>query len=215
MASIVKIKRSAVQGKAPTSSEILAGELALNTRDGKLFSSDGITVFEIGANVQSLLVGSGGLTITTTTGGAISFPVSDGSSGQVLVTDGSGTISFADQVAISASAAVGVSATHTSNTKIHTAATAVVVDSFSTSSYRSAKYMIQVDNTDNPNEFQTSEALLVHDGSATFMTEYGQVATGATIATIDSGISSGLVRLVVTPLVTNTKINVTRLAVIV
>ena len=212
MASIVRIKRSAVQGKAPTTSEILAGELALNTRDGKLFSSDGASVFEVGANVHTLSVGSGGLVIAN---GAISFPTSDGTSGQVLVTDGNGVVSFADQTTISATSAVGVHATHTSNTKIHTSATAVVVDSFPTSSYRSAKYMIQVDNTDNTNEFQTSEALLVHNGSATFMTEYGQVATGATIATIDSDISEGRVRLIVTPLKTNTKINVTRLAVII
>lgn len=58
MASIVKIKRSAVQGKAPDTSAIEAGELALNTRDGKLFSSSGNTVFEIGANLTSLSAGS-------------------------------------------------------------------------------------------------------------------------------------------------------------
>jgi len=56
MASVVKIKRSSVQGKAPTNSDITAGELALNTRDGKLFSSDGSVVFEIGANTTNLNV---------------------------------------------------------------------------------------------------------------------------------------------------------------
>jgi len=56
MASIVKIKRSSVQGKAPTVSDIQSGELALNTRDGKLFSSDGSGVFEVGANLSSLSV---------------------------------------------------------------------------------------------------------------------------------------------------------------
>jgi hypothetical protein len=56
MASIVKIKRSSVQGKAPTTSNIQEGELALNTRDGKLFSSDGSSVFEVGANLSSLYI---------------------------------------------------------------------------------------------------------------------------------------------------------------
>jgi len=56
MASIVKIKRSSVQGKAPTISDIQSGELALNTRDGKLFSSDGSSVFEVGSNLSSLSV---------------------------------------------------------------------------------------------------------------------------------------------------------------
>jgi hypothetical protein len=58
MASIVKIKRSSVQGKAPTISAIQSGELALNTRDGKLFSSDGSSVFEVGANLSSLSTSS-------------------------------------------------------------------------------------------------------------------------------------------------------------
>ena len=58
MASIVKIKRSSVQGKAPTTSDIQSGELALNTRDGKLYSSSGTAVFEIGANVTSSFIGS-------------------------------------------------------------------------------------------------------------------------------------------------------------
>lgn len=56
MASVVKIKRSSVQGKAPTTGDITAGELALNTRDGKLYSSDGSVVFEIGANTTNLNV---------------------------------------------------------------------------------------------------------------------------------------------------------------
>jgi|TARA_R110000764_G_scaffold134550_2_gene222615 hypothetical protein len=208
MASIVKIKRSSVKGKAPTTSGITAGELALNTRDGKLFSSDGIVVFEVGANLHSLSVGSGGLIIAN---GALTFPTSDGDSGQVLTTDGSGVLSFATNVP--AAATVGTNSAHTSNTKTHTAATAVVVDSFSSSAHRSAKYMVQVDDTDNANKFQTSEVLLVHNGSATFMTEYGQVNTSTTIATIDSDLVGGLVRLIVTPASTNTIVKVTRLAV--
>ena len=92
MASIVKIKRSSVQGKRPTTSDIQAGELALNTRDGKLFSSDGSSVFEVGANTSSINVGT--LTVGNTT--PFTFPTSDGTDGQVLQTDGSGNLSFAD-----------------------------------------------------------------------------------------------------------------------
>jgi len=93
MASIVKIKRSSVQGKKPTTSEITGGELALNTRDGKLFSSDGTTVFEVGANVHSLAVGSGGLTFAN---GAMTLPSTDGADTQILATNGSGTLSWVD-----------------------------------------------------------------------------------------------------------------------
>jgi hypothetical protein len=38
MANTIKIKRSAVAGKAPTTSDLALGELALNTYDGKLYT---------------------------------------------------------------------------------------------------------------------------------------------------------------------------------
>ena len=38
MANTVKLKRSSVAGKIPTTSDLQLGELALNTYDGKLFT---------------------------------------------------------------------------------------------------------------------------------------------------------------------------------
>ncbi len=40
MASTIKVKRSSVLGKSPTTSDIEAGEIAINTRDSKMFSRD-------------------------------------------------------------------------------------------------------------------------------------------------------------------------------
>ena len=100
MASIVKIKRSAVQGRAPTTNNLETGELALNTRDGKLFSANSTAVFEIGANVESSHVGT--LTVGNTS--PYTFPVSDGTNDQVLATDGSGNLIFKAQTAISGGA---------------------------------------------------------------------------------------------------------------
>lgn len=93
MASTIKIKRSSIAGKKPTTSNISTGELALNIKDGRLFSANSTHVFEIGANVHSLSVGSGSFSIAN---GAMSFPSSDGTNGQALITDGSGNISFGD-----------------------------------------------------------------------------------------------------------------------
>jgi len=93
MASVVKIKRSSVAGKRPTTSNIQAGELALNLADGRAFSSNGSVVFEIGANTHSLYVGTGGLSVGN---GAFAFPTADGTSGQVLSTYGNGTVSWVD-----------------------------------------------------------------------------------------------------------------------
>jgi hypothetical protein len=100
MASIVKIKRSSVQGKAPTTSDITTGEIALNIRDGKLFSSDGSSIFEVGANNTVAKIGT--LTIGNTT--PFTLPTTDGSADQVLTTDGSGTVTWADSSASSATA---------------------------------------------------------------------------------------------------------------
>lgn len=47
MASTIKIKRSNVAGKTPTTSDISAGELAINIKDQKLYSSNGTAVFQI------------------------------------------------------------------------------------------------------------------------------------------------------------------------
>jgi len=58
MANTVKIKRSSVASKVPTTSDLELGELALNTYDGKLFTKkdDGT------ASVVELSGGSGGST---------------------------------------------------------------------------------------------------------------------------------------------------------
>lgn len=61
MAQIIKLKRSAVQGKVPTVSDLNLGELAINTYDGKLYlkkDSGTASVVEIGAG------GGGGSAIT-------------------------------------------------------------------------------------------------------------------------------------------------------
>ena len=82
MAAKIQIKRSSVSGNAPDLSNIDTGELALNITDGRMFSTNGSNIFEIGANLSSLQVNG------------ISFPASDGTDGQVLTTDGNGQLTF-------------------------------------------------------------------------------------------------------------------------
>jgi hypothetical protein len=53
MPSTIRIKRSSVAGKKPTTTDISTGELALNTKDFKLFSSNGTAIFEL-ANAPAL-----------------------------------------------------------------------------------------------------------------------------------------------------------------
>jgi uncharacterized membrane protein (GlpM family) len=94
MSSTIRIKRSSVRGKIPNTSNISTGELALNLADKRLYTSNGTATFEIGTNPDSLSVGSGGFSLGN---GSISFPVSDGTADQILVTDGAGNLTFVDQ----------------------------------------------------------------------------------------------------------------------
>lgn len=64
MASTIRIKRSTVAGKIPTTSDLSAGELAVNIADGKLFTRK-----ETGGVASIVEIGAGG------TGGAPSGPV--------------------------------------------------------------------------------------------------------------------------------------------
>ena len=102
-APTIKIKRSAVSGNAPTTAQLELGELALNTYDGKLFTeinTGSPSIVEIGSNLSTLSVSgtaafagaanfSGGLVA-----GGLTYPTSDGSNNQSLVTNGSGTLSW-------------------------------------------------------------------------------------------------------------------------
>ena len=91
MASKIKVKRSSVLGKAPGTSDIEVGEIAINTRDSKMFSRDtSLGVFEIGANVSSSTIG----TLKVGNTNPYTLPTADGSNGQVLKTNGSCVVSF-------------------------------------------------------------------------------------------------------------------------
>lgn len=85
MSAKVLIKRTAVSGRVPNTSVLSTGELALNMTDGILYGTNGSVVFEVGANLTSLSVNS------------IAFPAEDGLQNQVLVTDGNGNLTFANQ----------------------------------------------------------------------------------------------------------------------
>ena len=82
MASTIKIKRSSVAGKIPLVSDITTGEIAINTKDKKLYSSNGTAVFEIGSQLKNLTVSG-----NTSIAGLIANG-SLGTSGKVLKTNG-------------------------------------------------------------------------------------------------------------------------------
>ena len=89
MATVINFKRSSTQNAVPTTGDLSLGEVAINTYHGRMYTekNDGsAAITEIGSNPASLTVND-----------AFSFPTSDGSSNQILQTNGSGTVSWASQ----------------------------------------------------------------------------------------------------------------------
>lgn len=95
--------------------------------------------------------------------------------------------------------------TLTTNT---TGTSAQVVDSYPTT-YRTAKYVIQVvDNTAN-NRY-ASEILLMHDDTVAQIVEYGQVTTNTSVGVFTGNVSAGIVQLVFTPVPTASTVKLIR-----
>ena len=92
MASTIKIKRSSVAGKMPTTSDIATGELAINTKDKKIYSSNGTAVF--GFTDDYLQVANAAATYLTKNSpvitGALTANGVSGVPGYYLRTSGSG-----------------------------------------------------------------------------------------------------------------------------
>ena len=74
MAQVVKLKRSAVEGKVPTTSNLELGELSINTHDGRIFfeKNDGSDSIEHIITTNSQTTGSIELVGNITASGAIS-----------------------------------------------------------------------------------------------------------------------------------------------
>jgi len=87
-----------------------------------------------------------------------------------------------------------------------------VADSFSSTTYRTTKYLIQVEQT-GVSEFYSSEILLMHDDTNVYITEYAILATtNSPISSIDADINNGNIRLLVTPSVANTTTKISRIS---
>ena len=96
----------------------------------------------------------------------------------------------------------GVSTLETAATTLATT-TQSAIDTFALTKYRSCKYVIQATDTVS-NEYQITEALLVHDGSTAYVSVYGIVMTGsAELFTVDADVNSGNARLLATGASTN------------
>ena len=84
-----------------------------------------------------------------------------------------------------------------------TATTQIALHSFPITSFRSARFTVQITNNAD-DTYHTTEILAIHDGTTANMTEFGTIFTGAAAeATFDADVNSGNFRLLATPATTD------------
>jgi len=117
MAIIIKPKKSETASAVPTTGDLAVGEICVNVADRKIYtrkSNNSIVVVgshietdvggtsvggDVTGTVSNIQIGSNTITATELADnsvGIIELNVSDGTNGQVLKTNGSGTLSFTD-----------------------------------------------------------------------------------------------------------------------
>lgn len=101
MTTSIKLKKSSVAGKSPLAGDLEYGELAINYQDGKLYykdASNSIEAFLDSAQTTSLvrrvLLDNENASFNSLTASGLTYPSSDGSTDQVITTDGAGTLTF-------------------------------------------------------------------------------------------------------------------------
>ena len=162
---------------------------------------DGVTITDntVSANASNAnleLSGSGTGTVVIS---GLGFPTSDGTTGQVLKTDGSGNLGF---VTVGSASTLNHSEVSDNTATIATSTTSVI-DSWSTSTYRSAKYFISISDSTN-SRFEIVEANVIHGPSADSTTEAYITVFGSTtsytdpLCTFTADIDDGNVRLLAT-----------------
>lgn len=71
-----------------------------------------------------------------------------------------------------------------------------IVSSDSATAYRSVSYKVQITSA---TAYQSCSINVIHDGTTAYIVEYGDIATGAILASFDADISGGNLRLLTTP----------------
>ena len=109
-----------------------------------------------------------------------------------------------------AAVAANVYASLLVSSNVNTSNTTQIVDSYSTTQYRTAKYIIQA-TSNTSGDVQASEVLLTHNDNDPYLTEYGTILTGNTeLYTVSANISTGNVNLLVTSSLANTVVDIAR-----
>ena len=146
-------------------------EAAQDAVEGAITAGTGVTkAYNDNANTISLSIGQDVATNAAVTFGSVA-------TGVITLDSGTGELN--------------------TSTQLVTVNTVTTVDSFDKATYRTAKYLVQVTQG---SKYTTSEVLLVHDGTTSYMSEYAVIELGGTVIplTVSTSISGSNVLLRVT-----------------
>jgi hypothetical protein len=146
-------------------------EAAQDAVEGAITAGTGVTkAYNDGANTISLSIGQDVATNAAVTFGSIA-------TGAITLDSGTGELN--------------------TSTQLVTVNTVTTVDSFDKATYRTAKYLVQVTQG---SKYTTSEVLLAHDGTTSYLSEYAVIELGGTVIplTVSTSISASNVLLRVT-----------------
>jgi len=87
-----------------------------------------------------------------------------------------------------------------------------VIDAFPASTFRTVKYIIQLEH-DSDNKYHSQEIMLTHNGTNVFLTEYAEVKTDSSLGTFDASIVDSNVSITLSPSYTNTSFKAKRISV--
>ena len=82
----------------------------------------------------------------------------------------------------------GAQVSYIANVSVASASTPTTIDSFDSTKYRSAKYVVQVTNGSN---YQVSEVLVIHDGTTATRAMYSTINTNANVGVTSATFSGG------------------------
>ena len=169
--------------------------------DGVTVADNTISTNASNSNIEFSPAGSGYVDVS-----GIKLPNTDGTVGQVLKTNGSGQLSWATSSIIFDVSLIDDGTTTLTNS------TTTAIDSFSASTYRSAKYHIQISDA-TADRYTIIDANVTHDGTNAYVSTFGAATNGdgdgSTIydsITLSADINSGNVRLLGTVNNTNNQV---------
>ena len=194
----ILIRKSVVSGNTPV--ELANGEIAINSADGKLFYADPIgDILSISnQNTFGTINANSTLVIASNPTDTLSLVAGD----NIKIT-GDG---------VNKSITISANTTGTYNSYTTSSTSQVTIDSFSISTYRSAKYEAQITSG---SKYHVIELRAVHDNSDVWLAQYGEIQTDGSLGTFDSTINSGNLELLFTPTNAVTTIKIYRNALVI